>query len=712
MKCTSLIVSTLLAISVFDVSASLVKTRIGPVQKVVELLGSLETKIIKNGQEEQKAFDAYADWCRTGAAEKNFEIKTAKADIEDATATIEKSSSDIETSSTKIGDLAAAITTNEADLKAATNIRDNEHKEFASTEAELMDAIDTLERATNILERKLRGSALMQAKVSRKDIQNLIRTLGTIVDAAGLSLHDRQKLTSLAQSSADTDDDSDDMGAPAPEAYQAHSESIIDVLEDLKQKAETELTDVRRAEVSARHNYQMLKQSLEDQVKVDSKEIAEAKTMKADAQETKAVAQGDLVVTRKQLADATNVLKNMDSDCATAARDHEASVANRAEELKALGAATKALKEMTGGAVAVAYSAASFLQFDGQVNGASDLRTTVDLANFEVVNLIRKLAKEQNSAVLTQLAGRISAAMKEGVSTGEDPFKKVKALISDMIARLIKEGGEEAEHKAYCDKEMKETKQKMDELNYDLEKLGSKIDKAKSQATKLKEDVATLQRELAEMARSQAEADKLRQEEHKVYVSTKADLEQGLDGVRMALKVLRDYYATDSTAAATFQQPDQPGTHSAASGAGTTIIGMIEVVESDFGKSLASAEVEEDAAAVAYQKFSMENRVSTAMKKKDVEYKTKETAALAKTSTELASDRDTAQTELDAVLDYSTNIRGMCVSKPMSYEERTARRQQEIDGLKEALQILQGEAVFLQKGGRSHQHRGLRYQQK
>jgi len=361
-----------------------------------------------------------------------------------------------------------------------------------------------------------------------------------------------------------------------------------------------------------------------------------------------------------------------------------------------LVAAVKALEEMTSGASAVAYSGASFLQIYGQVNTGSNLRTRVDLANFEVVNLIRKLAKEDNSAALMQLAGRISAVMKGGVSTGEDPFAKVKTLISDMIARLIREGGEEAQHKAYCDKEMKETKQKMDELNYDLEKLGSKIDKAKSQATKLKEEIATLQRELSQMAMAQAEADKLRQEEHKAYIVTKADLEQGLDGVRLALKVLRDYYANDSTAAM-IQQPDQPGTHSASAGAGTTIIGMIEVVESDFGKSLASAEIAEDTAAVAYQKLSMENRVSTAMKEKDVKYKVKEAAGLDKSATELSSDRDTAQTELDAVLDYSTNIRGMCIVKPESYEERTARRQQEINGLKEALQILEGEAVLLQK---------------
>lgn len=298
--------------------------------------------------------------------------------------------------------------------------------------------------------------------------------------------------------------------------------------------------------------------------------------------------------------------------------------------------------------------------------------------------------------------------MREGSVSGADPFAKVKELISAMIERLIKEGGEEMAHKAYCDKEMAETKQKLDELHYDLEKLGSKIDKSQAASIKLKDEVATLSRELNEIARSQAEADTTRQAEKKAYEETKADLEQGLEGIRLALKVLRDYYANaEAKAAAFLQQPDAPETHAKAEGAGTTVIGLLEVIESDFGKAAASNEIEEMAAATAYEKLSMQNRVSKAMKEKDVTYKTKEAASLDKAVTELSSDRDSALTELDAVLDYSKNIRGMCVLKPESYEERVARRQQEIDGLKAALEVLQGEAVLLQQaaGGKRFRRR-------
>merc|ERR1719324_468425 len=129
-----------------------------PVSKVVELLKGLQAKIVADGEKEDKAFDEYVDWCKTGAQDKAWEIKTAKAEIEDLTATIGKAGSVIETLSSKLEDLASSIATADSDLKAATEIREKEEKEFLANEAELVDAVDTLERAINVLERKMAES--------------------------------------------------------------------------------------------------------------------------------------------------------------------------------------------------------------------------------------------------------------------------------------------------------------------------------------------------------------------------------------------------------------------------------------------------------------------------------------------------------------------------------------------------------------------------
>merc|ERR1719420_479424 len=142
---------------------------------------------------------------------------------------------------------------------------------------------------------------------------------------------------------------------------------------------------------------------------------------------------------------------------------------------------------MTGGAEAKTYS---FMQI-GSIRGTvSSIQSRVDLANFEVVNLLKRLAKEQHSAALSQLASKISMTMRFGSSNGDDPFAKVKEMISEMITRLVKEGEEEASHKAYCDTELGKTKKKREELEHDQEVLTAKIDKAKATSSKLKEEVS------------------------------------------------------------------------------------------------------------------------------------------------------------------------------------------------------------------------------
>jgi len=178
----------------------------------------------------------------------------------------------------------------------------------------------------------------------------------------------------------------------------------------------------------------------------------------------------------------------------------------------------------------------------------------------------------------------------------------------------------------------------------------------------------------------------------------------------MALKVLKDYYAQGEGALIQSgnTQPADPGGHSAASGVASGIIGMIEVIESDFSKNLAASIAEEDTAAVEYEKISMENRVSKAMKEQDVKYKTKEAASLDKAIAEHSSDLEGVETELDAVMSYTKTLRAQCDVKVESYEERKKRREAEIDGLKQALQILEGEAVFIQRQHKeAHSLRGI-----
>jgi len=311
-----------------------------------------------------------------------------------------------------------------------------------------------------------------------------------------------------------------------------------------------------------------------------------------------------------------------------------------------------------------------------------------------------------------QLASRISAVMRFGTASGQDPFAKVKGLVQDLIAKLEAEASSDATEKAYCDEQMAKTEEKKAELEHDMSKLTAKLDQSVAKSASLKEEVKELQSELAALAKQQAEMDQIRQETHADYVTAKADLEAGLGGVRKALGVLRDYYGggaamiqADAGLGSEMTQPAMPEQHVKATGAGQSIIGILEVVESDFAKDLAAEETAEDDAETEYQTVTQQNKVTKTLKDQDVKYKTAEAKTLDKEISELTSDKETLDAELSAVLDYYAKIKERCIAKPETYEERAKRRAAEIAGLKEALTILEDETAFVQRGKRSvHNH--------
>jgi len=663
-----------------------------PISKVIELLSALEAKIMKDGEAEEKAYKEYFEWCDDAAKEKGFVLKTESGKKEKLEATIVEAKDEAAAASEKISDLSATISEDEADLKAATAIRKKESESFAAEEAELMSASDMLGRAITIIEREMKGSSLIQAKLSVQNLNGFVQGLQAVLDATSISTSDKKSLIAFVQNQNQQGDEDDmtELGAPDPAAYKSKSGGIVDVLTDMKEKADTELSDLRKAENKNKHNFDLLKLSITDAVTANNKELDENKAAKAEAEETLAAAEGELAMTNKALAEAQAALDLIHEDCMTKAADHDITVKGRKEELAALAKAKKIIQQMTAGAVSQSYS---FLQISSSSKANS--------AGMEAVNLIKKLAREQHSPALAQLASRLNAVIRYGANSGDDPFAKVKGLITDMIAKLMKEAEAEASEKAYCDEEMSKTKAKKEELEDDIEKLTVKIDSATSETERLKEEVKGLQKALAELAEEQAEMDKIREDTHAAYVTAKEDLEQGIEGVQGALEVLRNYYQSEE--GSFMQQPAAPEKHEKSSGAGGSIINILEVAESDFTKNLAEEEEEEARAQEEYEKTTQENKINKVTMEQDVKYKTKEFTALDKAIAENTADREGLQTELDAVLDYYEKVKDRCIAKPETYEERKKRREAEIAGLKEALSILEGQA-FLQRRAQIRLH--------
>merc|ERR1719197_1719101 len=269
---------------------------------------------------------------------------------------------------------------------------------------------------------------------------------------------------------------------------------------------------------------------LKQDIYLGEHELESEKKGLADDSETKATAEGDLSVTSADLENDIKALEELHTECMTHANDFEAATKDRGEELKALATAKKIIMEATAGAQSVSYGLdqVSFVQLSTSVR----MSTRSDLVKMEVVEHVKDLARKQHSSVLAQLASRMNSAVKLGTSES-DVFAKIKGLVTDMIAKLEKEAEEDATEAAYCAKETSETTEKKESNEAEIENITTKIDQAKSRSTKLKSEVATLQEELANLASSQAEMDKLRTEEKATFMKNEADLEQGINGVKM-----------------------------------------------------------------------------------------------------------------------------------------------------------------------------------
>merc|ERR1719272_476253 len=121
------------------------------------MLSDLQAKIIKEGEAAQKTYDEFSEWCEDRSKNTGFEIKTGKSETADLSATIQKETATISALSTKIEELSGSIAGDEADLAAATKIRNAEAADFSAEEKESTEVIGMIERAIAVIEREMKA---------------------------------------------------------------------------------------------------------------------------------------------------------------------------------------------------------------------------------------------------------------------------------------------------------------------------------------------------------------------------------------------------------------------------------------------------------------------------------------------------------------------------------------------------------------------------
>eukprot|EP00451_Oxyrrhis_marina_P039617 CAMPEP_0204391260 /NCGR_PEP_ID=MMETSP0469-20131031/61157_1 /ASSEMBLY_ACC=CAM_ASM_000384 /TAXON_ID=2969 /ORGANISM="Oxyrrhis marina" /LENGTH=646 /DNA_ID=CAMNT_0051385215 /DNA_START=57 /DNA_END=1997 /DNA_ORIENTATION=+ len=629
-----------------------------PTEKVVQLLEGMTKKAQEEKTADEAAYKKYARFCRNTAQDKGHSIDDANKKMDDLKAEIAMQTADSERLGTEIKDLDQKIAEAEQAMQDATELRTKEKADFEAHNTDLGESIDGLEQALPLLKSKM-GSvpqSLLQLAAKRQEAgqwQNVWHRLA------------------LMQQGAE--------GAPEAAAYEGHTAGILDLVQDMLKKTEAERQALIDSEANRAHAYELDMMDLTDEVEYDKTQRGNKAVARGNANKAAADATADLEATTASRDDDKKTLSELNSECAQETDDYNHRAETRAEEIKALQKATEILSSDS-----VAGSATKHLPALVQGVSLVSLRSATPSKRAKLLEFVQQRASSLKSEAFSLLAAQLSST-EHG-----DPMAKVKTMISDLIDRLEAEAGEEAQHHAWCNKELHDNKANRDDLTSQSEQLQAAIEELAASIAQNKQTVADLQSEIKELEAAMSKATEVRNEEHSRNTETIQDAKEARAAVQKALDVLKNFY--DKAASA-------DGGYSGNQGGSTGVLGMLEVIGSDFARLQSETEAGENEAKADYDKFMLASGgcgyvngaevCGSVAEKTDLIKSTekrikKQNSAKGKRESELSD----TQEELDAANDTYDKLKPACINPGVSVEERVAAREQEIANLQEALEIL------------------------
>jgi len=283
------------------------------------------------------------------------------------------------------------------------------------------------------------------------------------------------------------------------------------------------------------------------------------------------------------------------------------------------------------------------------------------------------------------------------------PMEKIKGLITDMIAKLEKEAAEAASTHAFCQEESKKNKEAKEKTQGELDKTNSRLESATAKKQGLEDRIAELSSEVSALDAADAEALKIRQDENAAFLKNEADFKEAAAAVDDAMEVLKDYYGDTSFLQEDDEQPAAPpklgGAKSASAGG---ILSILDMMSDEFSTTVEKLQREEREAVEAYEKLTNENELAKTSKKMEIKTSESQVMSLTEAIGDYTTDKTESTKTMDAILAYIDKLKPTCENRVVPYAERKAKREAEIEGLKEAFQILveTSEAMnanFLQK---------------
>jgi hypothetical protein len=662
-----------------------------PVGKVITLLEDLKLQVDGEGKAEAGVYETFACFCKDSTSTKSGAITAGQDTIDSTSAAI---LADTASQASKTADLTDRQQKQELFGKELEETQGRCLKESAEFEANVVDltkAVSSLDNAAKAMKAKMpASSALLSLRESAGQSLKLAAALQAIDEPK------QKAIRAFLQRQPD----------PADPEYKYRSTGIIETLDSLHTQFTTSLTETQAEWDKAKQVCDAEKASIRDEM--SNNELAMG-TLKEEIDGLKvsiATGKESLVQAESLLADDQLYLKDLTDRCEARAKDWDQRSTLRAGELEALSQALTILKGKVQGADSAVNVramlvekhqvakgvATAFLQLAGDSRHAAITAHTSSSRDAKALSFLREEGIRLGSPVLSALAARVTA----------NPFDKVKQLIQQLIERLLSQSTQEATKKGFCDEELGKATQARDFRLEDTQKLSAEWSALEAKQENLALEVEELKQSANKTSVELDSATTQRSDEKVVNLDSIAKAKEGAAAVTEAIAILKEFYKSAAKAKVLLQESpveaDDPGAgfkgaYTGQQEASTGIFGLLEVIKSDFERTIKNTMMEEKRAAADFVDFDRTSRANIASKEKGRVLNEQELESTSTAVKQKLEDLTTAQGLLDAALQTTEDLKPMCIDNVMSFSERTAKRDEEITALKTALCYLDPDQV-------------------
>jgi len=703
--------------------------KMAAVGKAVELMETLQAKVLEEGEAEAKTYEKFACFCKDTTKEKLEAIQKGEDEKASLNADIAELSSKRDGLDRTIQETLDEISLQELSMKQASQERAKALTLYQTNTADLQSAIDSLEGALKTLKASKTPSF---AQV--KTVSNAVRTAVLLADTLGLGGGVDKKVIAFVQQLPSN-------GNEVPmEDYDFHSNGILALLEKLQDDFRAEKVSTDKIEADSLAEFEMFTQAKTDSVKALNHKLEETKQEKDETIADTESANQRLTTVESTLLDDKEYTNKLSKMCSDKAKTWDQRTTVRAAELstltQAIGIIKGAVSEQSSAATirfmqqgvsvsvaeAVATNPAAMSAIEASAEAADEdapsflqqgslalvsirrlrgVPAQSDGGKDMIVNLLMSKGDQLKSTLLTALATQIS----------KDPFAKIKTLIQELIERLLQEANNESNQKGWCDKATADAMQKRDYAAERVRALNTEMAKLEAVRDQLNEELDTLAKEIKDIKDAQKEAQEEREAESAQNKATVEEAQQGLDALNMCIDLLDKFYKTiakesvDLSLAQKGPEDDAPdagfdngqaylGGQSENGG----ILAMLDVMKSDFTRTIIETQKAEEKAEQDHLEFMTQSGMSLSTKE-EAEKAKKEQLDNTESQQSTAEDNLHSQTKiLQGSIQELLELKPVCIDTGMSYADRVARREDEIASLNKAMCILERYAEYGPEG--------------